>query len=84
MTFIGLGALVSFRAKIFNIGIFAQMVAGGLFGYLFAALVLWPGRIGVMFSILIPVATGIFIALLIAFLKNRYNINIVVSSIMLN
>lgn len=84
MTFIGLGALVSFRAKIFNIGIFAQMVAGGLFGYLFAALVVWPGRIGVMFSILIPVATGIFIALLIAFLKNQYNINIVVSSIMLN
>ncbi|BDV03794.1 MAG: hypothetical protein HPPSJP_5150 [Candidatus Hepatoplasma scabrum] len=84
MTFIGLGALVAFRAKIFNIGIFAQMVAGGLFGYLFAALVVWPGRIGVLFSILIPVATGIFIALLIAFLKNRYNINVVVSSIMLN
>lgn len=84
MSFIGLGALVAFRAKIFNIGIFAQMVAGGLFGYLFAALVVWPGRIGVLFSILIPLFTGVAIALLIAFLKNRYNINIVVSSIMLN
>ena len=81
---LGFAMMVSFRAGLFNIGISAQMVGGGLAGYLFAALVNSPGRIGIIPSILIPVLVGISIALFITFLKNRFNIHEVVSSIMIN
>ncbi len=84
IAFLGLAMLVSFRAGIFNIGISSQMVGGGLAGYLFAALVNTPGRIGLIPSILIPILVGTTIALFIAFLKNKFRINEVVSSIMLN
>ncbi len=84
LAFLGLSMVVSFRANIFNIGISAQMVGGGLAGYLFAALVDSPNKLGMIGSILIPVAVGTLIALFIAFLKNKFKVNEVVSSIMIN
>ncbi len=84
LAFLGLAMVVSFRANIFNIGISAQMVGGGLAGYLFAALVQSPNKIGMLGSIFIPVFVGVLIALFIAFLKNRFRVNEVVSSIMIN
>ncbi|BDV02684.1 MAG: hypothetical protein HPAVJP_5730 [Candidatus Hepatoplasma vulgare] len=85
MTIIGLSMVVSFRAGFFNIGISAQMVGGGLAGFLFATLVIPnAGRIGVLVSIFLPILVGVAIALLISTLKTRFGVHEVVSSIMLN
>jgi simple sugar transport system permease protein len=83
MLAIGLAMVVSFRAGQFNIGAAGQMILGGIIGYLFAVNV-DIGRVGVLGSILIPVATGASVAFLIGFLKAKYNIHEVISSIMLN
>ena len=80
---IGLSLLIAFRVKLFNIGASGQMMLGGICGYLFATFATW-GRGGVIFSILIPMLAGMSLALLIGWLKTRFNINEVISSIMLN
>lgn len=84
MTFLGLAMTVSFRGGLFNIGVSAQMVGAGITGYLFAALVMSESRASVLGTIFIPIFTGMAIALFIALLKNRFNVNEVVSSILIN
>lgn len=83
MIFLGLAMAVSFKAKLFNIGVSAQMVGGGLFGYMFAT-TFDIGRGGVVFSVLIPMFVGMTIAWFIGWLKVRFSIHEVISSIMLN
>ncbi len=83
LIFVGLAMMVSFRAKLFNIGIAGQFIGGGLAGYL-TAVFLSIGRVGFIFSIIIPVTTGVLIGWLIGYLKTRFNIHEVVSSIMFN
>lgn len=80
---LGLSVLVAFRIKIFNIGVSSQMMLGGIAGYFFAANA-DMGRAGVLFSILIPTLVGMLVAMFIGFLKTKFKINEVISSIMLN
>jgi ABC-type uncharacterized transport system permease subunit len=61
MLVIGLAMTVSFRAGQFNIGAAGQMILGGMTGYLFAVNV-DIGRVGVLFTIMIPVTTGAMVA----------------------
>lgn len=80
---LGLSLVVSFRIGVFNIGASGQAMAGGLISFVFATKIN-VGGIGFIFTILIGVIIGMLVALLIAFLKNKFNINEVISSIMLN
>ncbi len=80
---LGLALAVSFRIGLFNIGAAGQMLGGGFGAYLFATSVNIP-QIGWMVTILFGAAIGMFIALIIGFLKTQFNINEVISSIMIN
>jgi simple sugar transport system permease protein len=80
---IGLAMVVSFRAGQFNIGAAGQMIMGGMIGYLFAVNI-DIGRFGMVFTILIPVITGLILAYVVGYLKTKFNIHEVISSIMLN
>ena len=75
--------VVSFRGGQFNIGASGQMILGGMMGYLFAVNIDW-GRVGILFSLLIPVITGAAVAYLVGKLKTKYGIHEVITSIMFN
>jgi ABC-type uncharacterized transport system permease subunit len=84
MMLASLGFVVAFRAGLFNIGISGQMLASGflataLVGY--TGLNAWAAK---PLVILVGVVTGSALGALVGFLKYRFNIHEVVSTIMLN
>jgi len=83
MVVIGLSLGVAFKAGQFNIGAAGQMIAGGITSFLFASNV-HMGNGGFIFTILIATITGAFVAWVIGVLKTQFNINVVISSIMIN
>ncbi len=80
---LGLGVAVAFRIGIFNIGASGQAFGGGAVAF-YLATKLKFGALGWLFCLAAGVATGLLIALLIAFLKNKFKVNEVISSIMFN
>ncbi len=80
---LGLALAVSFRMGIFNIGAAGQALAGGSIAFLVGS-TLNIGSLGWIVTIIIGVAVGASMAFVIAFLKNKFKINEVISSIMLN
>ncbi len=83
MILIGLSVGVAFKAGLFNIGAAGQMISGGMVSFMFASKVNMGGS-GFIFTILIALIIGAFVALIIAILKSKFNINVVISSIMIN
>lgn len=84
MIFAALAVAVAMRAGLFNIGVSGQMLAAG---FTATVIVGYSGLGGVLAKplvILIGMAGGGLVGALIGFLKYRFNINEVVSSIMLN
>ncbi len=80
---LGLALAVSFRLGIFNIGASGQSLGGGVAAYVVANQ-LNIGGFGFIFTLATGVIVGMMVALLIAFLKNEFKINEVITSIMLN
>ncbi len=80
---LGLALAVSFRIGIFNIGAAGQAIAGGVVAAYVGANIDF-GAFGWLVTIVIGVGVGMTIAWVIAFLKNRFKINEVISSIMIN
>lgn len=80
---LGLSLAVSFKMGLFNIGASGQAFGGGTCAYIVAS-TLNIGNFGFIFTILIGVLVGMLIALLIGFLKTKFNISEVISSIMIN
>ncbi len=80
---LGLALVVSFRMGIFNIGAAGQSFLGGTVAFVIGS-TLKIGSLGFLVTIAAGVFTGMAVAGLIAFLKNKFNINEVISSIMLN
>ncbi len=80
---LGLALAVSFRMGLFNIGAAGQAMAGGTIAFLVASQTSY-GSLGFLVTIAVGVSVGMMVALTIAFLKNKYNINEVISSIMIN
>lgn len=80
---LGLSLVVSFRMGIFNIGASGQSFAGGIFAF-WLATEINIGSLGFLVTIAGGVLMGMSIALLISFLKNRFNVNEVIASIMFN
>ena len=83
MILIGLSVGVAFKAGQFNIGASGQMLSGGMISFMFASKVNM-GPSGFVFTIIIASIVGAFVALIIALLKSKFNINVVISSIMIN
>lgn len=82
----GLSFAFAFRCGLFNIGIAGQMIMGGLAASLAAAYL--PDSVPRLITILIIVvtaaATGGLWSIVAGFLKARYNVHEVVSTIMMN
>ncbi|MDO4582212.1 MAG: ABC transporter permease [Bacillota bacterium] len=84
MLFAALAVAIAFKAGLFNIGVSGQMLAAGFVASIvigYSALGPWLAK---PLVILIGLTVGGAVGLLIGFLKHRFNINEVVSSIMLN
>jgi len=84
LLFGALGFVVAMRAGLFNIGIAGQMILAGFFATVFIGysnLDAWLARPLVL---LVGIVVGALAGALIGFLKYRFNIHEVVSSIMLN
>lgn len=85
IAFTGLAASIAFRAQVWNIGAEGQLVMGAV-GASFAALFLdfLPGPTLLLAVLLCGFAAGALWGLLSALLKNWFNVNEVLSSLMLN
>lgn len=81
---LGLAMAVSFRAGYFNIGAAGQMMLGGMVAYLVAFEMPNTSIIGWFPPLACGVIVAMFLGMIIAFLKNKFNINEVLSSIMFN
>lgn len=82
----GLAVAIPFRLKLFNIGGEGQMLAGAFSAALAGALLppQTPPLVAVSFCTLSAVTAGASVALLSGWLKVRFGINEVISTIMLN
>lgn len=84
MLFASLSVAVAMRSGLFNIGVSGQMMIAGLAATVTVGYSSLPAPIAKPLVVLISAAVGAAVAALIGFLKYRWNINEVVSAIMLN
>lgn len=79
MIFASLSVAIALKGGFFNIGVSGQMMAAGFAAHMFAGVI--PSRILVIIAGLVA---GALIGALIGWLKYRFNVNEVVTSIMFN
>ncbi|MPM54158.1 hypothetical protein SDC9_100931 [bioreactor metagenome] len=84
MLFASLAVAVAMRAGLFNIGVSGQMMLAGLTATVLVGYSDLPGVVAKPLVVLIGMAAGAAAAAVLGFLKHRWNINEVVSAIMLN
>ena len=84
MIFAALSVAVAFKAGLFNIGVSGQMLAAGFISTLIVGYSSLSAGIAKPLALLIGLVVGAIVGGLIGFLKYKFNINEVVSSIMLN
>jgi ABC-type uncharacterized transport system permease subunit len=84
MLFASLSVAVAFKAGLFNIGVSGQMLLSGLVATVLVGYSPLPALLAKPTVILVGAAAGAAVAALIGFLKYKWNINEVVSAIMLN
>ncbi|MDR0838310.1 MAG: ABC transporter permease [Oscillospiraceae bacterium] len=84
MIFAALAVTVAFKAGLFNIGVSGQMLFAGFLATVLVGYSALPGYIARPLVILIGIAAGAIAGGVIGLLKYRFNINEVVSSIMIN
>ena len=84
MIFAALSYAVAMRAGLFNIGISGQMLVGGFLASITVGYSTLSAPIAKPLVIVISVLGGTAVGALIGYLKYKFNINEVVSSIMLN
>lgn len=84
MIFAALAVAVALRSGLFNIGVSGQMLAAGFAASILVGYSSLAAPAAKPLVILIGIAAGMIVGGLIGFLKYKFNINEVVSSIMLN
>lgn len=84
MLFASLSVAVAFKSGLFNIGVSGQMLLSGLVATVVVGYSPLPAVLAKPLVILVGIAVGAAVAALIGFLKYKWNINEVVSAIMLN
>ncbi|MCR4908824.1 MAG: ABC transporter permease [Lachnospiraceae bacterium] len=84
MLFAALAVAIAYRTGLFNIGVSGQMLVGAFLATVLVGYSPLPAILAKPLVILVSAAAGGLIGALIGFLKYRFNINEVVSSIMLN
>lgn len=84
MLFASLSVAVALRAGLFNIGVAGQMLTAGFVTTLFVGYSTLSAPYAKLLVILCGVLTGMLLGAFVGFLKYRFNINEVVSTIMIN
>ncbi len=84
MIFASLAVAVAYKAGLFNIGVSGQMLLGGFIASVTVGYSDLPGIVAKPLVILVCVVAGALAGSLIGLLKYKFNINEVVSAIMLN
>jgi simple sugar transport system permease protein len=79
-----LGFIVAMKAGMFNIGIAGQMITAGFIATVFIGYSALPAWVARPLVVLVAIAVGGLLGALIGFLKYRFNIHEVVSTIMCN
>ncbi len=84
MLFAALSCAVAMKTGLFNIGISGQMLAAGFMATVTVGYSNLPAAAAKPLAVLVGMLTGLLVGALIGALKYKFNINEVVSSIMLN
>lgn len=84
MLLASLSVIVALKAGLFNIGAAGQMLAAGFFATVFAGYSGLPPLLAKPLVIVIGIAAGGLLGAAVGFLKSRFNIHEVVSTIMFN
>lgn len=84
MIFASLAVIVALKAGLFNIGVSGQMLLGGFIASITAGYTVAPAPISKILVLLIGILIGAIVGAFIGFLKFKFNINEVVSCIMIN
>ena len=84
MLFAALSCAVAMKAGLFNIGISGQMLTAGFIATITIGYSELPGIVAKPLVVIIGMAAGMAVGALMGFLKYKFNVNEVVSSIMLN
>lgn len=84
MLFASLAVAVAMRGGLFNIGVSGQMLLGGFLATIIVGYADLPGFIAKPLVIVVGVIAGAILGGIVGFLKYRFNINEVVSTIMFN
>lgn len=84
MIFASLSVAVAYKTGLFNIGVSGQMLLGGFIASITVGYSDLPAYVAKPLVLLISMAVGALVGAFIGILKYRFNINEVVSAIMLN
>jgi len=85
LLFVGLGICISFRGGVLNIGGEGQLVVGAISATVIAlSFPHWPGWLLILVSLLIGTVAGAVWGGIAGFLKAYFNVNEILSTIMLN
>lgn len=84
MLFAALSVLIALRAGLFNIGISGQMLAAAFSATILIGYASLPSVLAKPLVVIIGFVVGGLVGALVGFLRHRFNINEVVSTIMLN
>lgn len=84
MLFASLAVAVALRAGLFNIGVSGQMLTAGFFATILVGYSEMPSLVAKPLVLIVGIIAGACVGGLIGYLKYRFNINEVVSSIMIN
>ncbi len=81
---VGLGVSVAFKAGFFNLGAEGQMVLGAVSAALTALYFPGPALVKTLVAIIVGIAVGGAYALLAAWMDVKFNINLLISTLLLN
>ena len=84
MIFAALAVAVAFKAGLFNIGVSGQMLTAGFIATVIAGYSTLGAGLAKPLALVIGIIVGAFVGGVIGFFKYKFNINEVVSSIMIN
>ena len=82
---VGLGICIAFRASVINIGAEGQIILGAVMGTWFTLIFrTWPGWLLIPLTILVGFLAGSFWGFIPGVLKARFQVNEILSTVMLN
>lgn len=84
LVLVGLGASLAFRIGFWNLGLEGQMIFGGIFA---AAISIWdigPASLRLLLMGIAAAVGGALWVLLVAWLKNRFRVNEIIATLLLN